>query len=439
MIFSAFMPIQNLYAASYETERYDMIGFPVYTGNRQHIFTDSKVDFCVYSNNNQTYNSMAIDAVKDWQGNLTEVTENNIVWNMEVHVEPDDVRVCDGFINYYKTPNEIIQQLYGVAGFSNPYTKLANVTVYTDFYQETLRNITDEEWKKIDEDELQKIIKTNTHPTFNSTALYRITLHELGHSLSLNHPQEAQALGTLKEVEGIMGYNLSETKILPNEVRQIVKAYPNGFTNQKTNISFQLDDNNLSNTFYVGEKASMVIEAPYDKTDLPMDSISVYIFPDGKKSTQKYYSAPIKIVKETGKSFVLNDGEYFDHIKAIPVNWVNDKLILTVHFVPKKMTASTYITIIAKDIGGNSKQWEFKNPFSVKQALFSEILLEDKDNSWPWSLSMQNENRDIEKQEKEKEKIYSEEMKNLVECLEHKNMKYCSEKSEVTKNVFRVN
>ncbi len=438
-IFSVILPIQNLYAISYESERQDMIGFPVYTGNRQHIFTDSKIDFCVFSSNNQTISNMAINAVNDWQGNLTKITGNDKVWDMEVHVEPDETTVCDGFINFYKTPNDIIHQIYGVAGYSNPYTQLANVTVYTDFYQETLRNITNEEWEKMTEEKLDEIIKINTHPAFNATSLYRITLHELGHALSLNHPQEAQALGTLSEVEGIMGYNISETKILSNEVKQIVKAYPNGFTDQKSNIAVQLDDYELNNTFYVGEKASLMIEAPYQKNDLPIDSISAYIFPEGKKGSQKYYTAPVQIVREPGKSYILNNGEYFDYIKTIPVNWVNDKYFMTVHFVPKKITSNTNIVVIVKDLVGHSDQWELKKPFSVKPALFSNILLEDKNHNWAWSLAMKNENREIEKQELAKKKMQAEKLENLVKCLERRSMKNCNQSSEeISENILRV-
>ena len=437
-IFSVILPIQNLYAASYDSERYDMIGYPVYTGNRQHIFTDSKIDFCTFSNSDKTFHNMAINAVNDWQGNLTKITGNEKVWNMEVHVEPYDTTVCDGFINFYKTPNDIIHQIYGVAGYSNPQTQLANVTVYTDFYQETLRNLTDEEWEKMTKEKLNEIIKINTHPTFNSTSLYRITLHEMGHALSLNHPQEAQALGILTEVEGIMGYSISETKILPNEVRQIVKAYPNGFTNQKSNIAVQLNDYELNNTFYVGEKASLMIEAPHQKNDLPIDSISMYIFPEGKKAAQKYYTAPIKIVREQGKSFILNNGEYFDHVKAIPVNWVNDKLISIMHFVPKKATSNTDMVIIIKNLVGHSKQLEIHNPFNVKPALFSELLLEDKNNRWTWSLSMQNENREIEKQEMMKKKIQDEKMEKLAKCSEY--MRQCVKESleKISKNIIKI-
>jgi len=437
-IFSVFLPIQNLYAVSYESERDNVIGYPIYTGNRNHIFTDSKIDFCVFSKNDQVFHNMAINAVNDWRGNLTRITGNDKVWDMTVHVEPKDTSTCDGFINFYKTPNEIIHQIFGVAGFSNPHTQLANVTVYTDFYQETLRNISQDEWAEMSEEKLDEIIKTNIHPKFNSTSLYRITLHELGHALSLNHPQEAQALGTLSEVEGIMGYNISETKILSNEVKQIVKAYPNGFIKQKSNIAVQLNDYELNNTFYVGEKASLMIEAPYQKGDIPIDSISVYLFPDGKKGSQKFYQAPIKVIREPGKSFILNNGEYFDYLKAIPVNWVNDKFISVIHFVPKKVTSNTDIVIITKDLVGHSKQWEIKNPFNVKPALFSELLLEDKNNNWAWNLSMENENREIEKQEIMMKKIQVEKMEKLAKCVEH--MRECAKESleKISKNIIKI-
>ena len=372
-----------------DSERDNIISYPIYTGNRNYIFADSEIDFCVFSGNNQTYHDIAIKAVKDWHDNLTKVTGNDKVWDMTVQVEPKDTSTCDGFINFYKTPNEILHQIYGVAGYSYPYTQIANVTIYTDSYQETLLKISQDEWAKMSEEKFDEIIKTNMHPVLNSTSIYRITLHELGHALSLNHPQEEQEWGTLSEAKGIMGYDYSETQILSNEVKQIVKAYPNGFTNQKSKITVQLDEYDLNNTFYVGEKAGLIIEAPYAKNDLPIDSISVYIFPEGKMGTQKYNAAPIKLVKEHGTSDIFNNGEYFDNIQVTQYDLVGHKFIFKMNFVPKKVTSNTDITIIIKDLAGNSEQVELKKPFSIKSALFSEILLEDKNKSWAlnWSLT----------------------------------------------------
>ena len=139
------------------------IGYPVFTGNRYHIFKDDKIDFCVYSSNNQTYNNLAVNAVNEWHKNFEQVTGNYKVWNMTAHVQPKNAEMCDGFINFYKTPNDLIDQIFGVAGFSNPFTITANVTIYTDFYQETLRSITDKEWDEMTIKRFQDIIKNGTH------------------------------------------------------------------------------------------------------------------------------------------------------------------------------------------------------------------------------------------------------------------------------------
>lgn len=382
------VPLQSSFAHS---EDENLIGYPIFTGNRFHIFEDNKVDFCIYSNNNHTYNNLAVKAVNEWKKNLIEVTGNEKVWNMKTHVEPKNSKMCDGFINFYKTPNDIRHQIYGVAGFSNPYTATANVTVYTDFYQETLRNITENQWNEMTIEKFQDIVKNNTHATLDYDKLYRITLHELGHAFSLNHPKSAQ-YGTLDKAKGIMSYNPDETKILAEEVRQVVKAYPNGFTNQKSATFSSLDKVDETNSFYVGERANLIIQSPYKEKSVPIDSISIYIFPEGKESNQKYQNAPVKLVKDHGKNYLLNNGGYFEYIKAIPVNWVNDKFVMTVHFVPEKEMETADITVIIKNHAGFGNQWEIKDAFNVKNALFSDILLEDTDYQWAWKTAIGNKN-----------------------------------------------
>ena len=49
----------------------------------------------------------------------------------------------------------------------------------------------------------------------------RITLHEIGHSLSLNHPVTSD--GNLVAASGIMGYNMSRNQIEADEVIDIVE------------------------------------------------------------------------------------------------------------------------------------------------------------------------------------------------------------------------
>ena len=386
MLLFVIVPLNSAYAHIDFSE--SLIEYSVFTGNRHHIFEDDKVDFCIYGNGNSTYNMLAEKAVNEWQENLIKITGNEKVWKLATHIQPKITDMCDGYINFYKSPNDIRHQIFGVAGFSNPYTVAANVTIYTDFYQETLRNITEKEWNEMTIEKFQNIVKNNTHNTLDNDKLYRITLHELGHAFSLNHPHEAQILGTLDKAKGIMSYNPAETEILPEEVFQVVKAYPNGFSKQKSNFMSSLDEIDITNSFYVGERANMIIQAPYKGMSVPIDSISMYIFPEGRETGQKYQTAPIKIVKDHGRSYVHNSGDYFDYISSVPVNWVKDKLVTSIHFVPNKEMETADIIVIIKNHVGFGNQWEIKDAFEVKQAVFSEILLDDTDYDWAWKIAV---------------------------------------------------
>ena len=86
----------------------------------------------------------------------------------------------------------------------------------------------DEEfWNTLTLEKFSNIVKTGDHKQFDYETIKRITMHEIGHSLSLNHPVTAD--GNLRTAPGIMGYNMSYFEIDENEVVNIVKAYPNGF------------------------------------------------------------------------------------------------------------------------------------------------------------------------------------------------------------------
>ena len=55
------------------------------------------------------------------------------VWDMTMHVYPKDESICDGYVNYYDTPNPTFFQLSGVAGFSHPQTPVV-ITSYSIHY-----------------------------------------------------------------------------------------------------------------------------------------------------------------------------------------------------------------------------------------------------------------------------------------------------------------
>ena len=140
----------------------------------------------------------------------------------------------------------------------------------------------------------------------------RITLHEIGHSLSLNHPVTLD--GNLKNSLGIMGYNMSYTQIDDEEVINIVKAYPNGFSKISETASIKLDEPEFKKTVYLGEITNLTIELPRQEGKLPPLGVEVYIFPEGAAS-QKPESAPIKILKT---NLSLRNGYFndcFEHLR----------------------------------------------------------------------------------------------------------------------------
>jgi hypothetical protein len=108
----------------------EYIDFQKYTGNRLLVFNDTQVDYCITDNDqNPAFNNIAVDAVKTWHDKIVEITGNSEVWDMTMHVYPKDESICDGYVNYYDTPNPTFFQLSGVAGFSHPQTPVANVTM----------------------------------------------------------------------------------------------------------------------------------------------------------------------------------------------------------------------------------------------------------------------------------------------------------------------
>ena len=227
-------------------DKKEYIDFQKYTGNRLLVFNDTRIDYCITQNDqNPAFNYIASNAVKTWQDRIIEVTGNSEVWDMAMHVYPTDESICDGYVNYFDSPEPTFFQLSGVAGFSHPQTPVANVTIYTDDYQSTLLNMAENDenfWEDMTIEKFQDIVKNQDHEQFDSDMIKRITLHEIGHSLSLNHPNPDN--GNLQEASGIMGYDMSYKQIDDEEVINIVKAYPNGFSKVSKAESIKLDGKN---------------------------------------------------------------------------------------------------------------------------------------------------------------------------------------------------
>ena len=344
-----------------------------------------------------------------------------------MHVFPQDESICDGYVNFYDTPNAAFFQLSGVAGFSHPQTPVANVTIYTDDYQSTLLNMAEKDenfWDNMTMEKFQDIVKNQEHDQFDTEMIKRITLHEIGHSLSLNHPKADN--GNLQEAPGIMGYDMSYDQIDSDEVTNIVKAYPNGFSKVSNSESIKLDGINNKKILTLGEVVNLTIELPNQKGKLPPTGIEVYIFPEGT-SSQKTEQAPIKIIRIVGQKQLVNNGGYFEDIHSIMTHWGSSTKVLSIQFKVTKEFESADMIVIAHNVGGFEEQWFLEDVLSVKSALFSNLLLDFETTEYKYYLMGSNPNRVLEKESAFKikqEKLYTE---SLSECLSHMNMKKCTD------------
>jgi hypothetical protein len=405
----------------------EYIDFQKYTGNRQFVFNDTQIDYCITENEqNPIYNEIASKAVKTWHDRIVEVTQNSEVWDMTTQIFPADESICDAYINYYDTPNPTSFQIFGVTGFSHPKTQVANVTIYTDNYQSTLSELAEENenfWQSMTIEKLQYIIKESDHKQHDYKMIQRVTLHEIGHSLSLNHPKSSS--GNLENATGIMGYNVSYNQIDDDEVINIVKAYPNGFSKSSNSESIKIAQSNSKKILKLGELANLTIEIPNQKGKLPPTGIELYIFPNGAVS-HKTDTAPIKIVRTDEKKQLVNNGEYLADIQSALIHWGSTKT-LSVQLKAIKEFETADIIVVAHRVGGFEESWFLEDVLSVKKALFSNFLLNLETTKYKFFLKGSNQNRILEMEyafEKKQEKLYNEA---LVVCLSKNNMKKCSE------------
>ncbi len=419
---------QEVYAYNDSSEKKEYIDFQKYTGNRLLVFNDTRIDYCITDNKeNPMFNQIAVQAVQEWQDRIVEVTKNSEVWDMTTHVYPDDESICDGYVNFYDTPDPTFFQLSGVVGFSHPQTPVANVTIYTSDYQSTLLKMVQEDknfWDEMTIEKFENIIKNTEHEQFDIHTIKRVTMHEIGHSLSLNHPKTEN--GNLQQASGIMGYDMSYNQIDNDEVINIVKAYPNGFSKISKDKSIRLDGSSGEKILTLGEVTNLTIELPNQKGKLPPTGIEVYIFPEGTTS-QKTENAPIKIIRAIGHKQLVNNGGYFEDLHSIMTHWGSSSKVLSIQFKVTKEFENADIIVVAHDVGGFERQWFLDDVLSVKKALFSDILLDFETTQYTHYLMGSNPNRAIEQESAFKvkeEKLYTEA---LSECLSEMNMKKCSE------------
>jgi len=429
----------NETALGYSENPYEeYLDFQSYTGNRLMVFNDTRIDYCVTNNDeNPVFNHIAANAIKTWHDRIVEVTNNPYVWDMTMHVHPKNESICDGYVNFIDTPDPTVFQLSGVAGFSHPLTPVANVTIYTDNYQKTLVDMAKKDnnfWNTLTLEKFQNIVKSGHHEQFDYDMINRITLHEIGHSLSLNHPITSD--GNLRITSGIMGYNMSYNQIDDDEVIKIVKAYPNGFTKISSSESIKLGDPTVQKTVHLGEVTNLTVELPYRDGKLAPTGLEVYIFPEGTTSQKPDY-APIKILKTAGINQLVNDEEYLEDIHVSLTHWDTFAKVMSIQFKVVKEFENADIIVVGHTTGGFEEQWFLNDVMTTDKALFSNLLLDLETTEYTYHLMGVNPNRDIEKEsafEVEQDKMYNEA---LAQCLSNKNMKKCTD--EIKKEDFKVN
>lgn len=405
-------------------EKHEYLDFQQYTGNRLLVFNDTQIDYCITKTmHNQNFFYIAYDAIQTWHERITEVTKNPNVWNMTLHVFPKDDSFCDGYINYQKIPDLTSFQIYGVVGFSHPASPIANVTIYTDNYQKTLFKMSEEDnsfWDDMTIEKFTNIIENQEHEQLDSQTIKRITLHEIGHSLSLNHPSSQN--GNLYEQPGIMGYNMTYFNIDDDEVIEIVKSYPNGFVEIPNYESIRLDSN-TKKTLNLGETINLTIEIPHRSGKTAPTGIEVYFFPEGT-SFQKPFLAPVKILHSNDGVQIENDGKYIQDINSILATWGSTK-VLSMQFKTIAPFSTADMIIISHRIGGFEEQWFLKDVLSTKTAEFSDFLLKFEETKETFYLKGSNPNRIIEKEVAFETKQEESHREALVQCLSKDNMKTC--------------
>jgi predicted Zn-dependent protease len=249
-------------------------------------------------------------------------------------------------------------------------------------------------WKTLTLEKFEDIIKNENHKQLDYDVINRITLHEIGHSLSLNHPFTSD--GNLQNAKGVMGYNMTYNQIEDEEVIKIVKAYPNGFSLRTLPDSIKLD------------------------------GLEVYIFPEGTASQKPDY-APVKILKTNGMNHLVNDGEYFEDIHVSMTHWDTFSKVLSVQFKVVKEFENADMVIVSHSVGGFEKQWFLDDIMTVEKALFSNLLLDIETTDYTYHLMGVNPNRILEEEQAfqhEQKQLYTEA---LAGCLKDKNMKKCND------------
>ena len=187
---------------------------------------------------------------------------------------------------------------------------------------------------------------------------------------------------------------------------------------------------NSQKVLTLGEVVNLTIELPNQKGELPPSGIEVYIFPEGT-SSQKTLNAPIKIIRIEGQKQLVNNGGYLEDLHSIMTHWGSSSKVLSIQFKVVKEFENADMIVIAHNVGGFEKQWFLDDVLSVKNALFSNSLLDFETTEYKHYLMGSNPNRGLEQESAFKikqEKLYTD---TLNECLSQKNMKKCSNEIKI--------
>ncbi len=415
------IPIQSAFALDDDPQWNNALDFKKLTGARVNVFQDSTVDWCIHTEN-LSYAEIAKTSIYEWEEKLTETTGKD-VWNMNVHVNTLNEKVCDGHIWYKEIPQKIDIKLKGVAGSSLEYTLLPDIVIYTTDYQKALLQIFENQVEELSIEDIEDRLNNLNYQSHTGTNIERITKHELGHALSLFHPDDVQ------NAKGIMSYNMNELEILDEEIWQIVHTYPNGFNGiQKNQIGVKIDQsNNLQYEITTGEWISMSFEIPI-KNKLRITDMELDIYSNNGDVTKLYFGETIKIP----------DNDHFSEIVTHSTHFIKNKLQFEIGLIPLHEDILD-LKIILKNITGQEFQYDLKQVMKIKDGLFSKELLEHPQKLKTFSISTSMINQEIEKDERDLKIAKDKYLEELKKCLTVKNGKYCKEllesmSSKVTNN-----
>ncbi len=335
------------------------ITFNTFSGARENVFYDSQLDFCTLSDNSNI-NTIASNAVKDWQDSLVRLTGND-VWNMSVFSNPASVEFCDVIIEYQKTPTLPKQFLIGMAGYVNPVSP--TITIFTENYQKTLS----ENGPISSLEKFEEIVLNSKHEQLSDEELSKTIKHEIGHILGATHKESCSCL---------MDENPESSEITIIDILEVIRSYPNGFVDSNYDLKFELGKKYETKKYFVGDQIEIDIEIPITNYKIP--DISLYIFPDGRDVKTK--NAQVKIHNEEGMRGIFDQDDHFSKIEMVNGHsYYTDKgtfSTMKIKLQPQMEMSQADILIKIKEPFGIEKQYMLNDVMVVEEGLFSNLNLD---------------------------------------------------------------